>query len=94
MIVQGRLIEPISQPCDTPFDTFYENSPPYQPTRVYGSGARTTDVCNANPHVQPDDASGMSTSPPAGMMLIRQPGRVTAVRSTHLMTCRDTVRPA
>lgn len=41
----------------------------------------TTEVCNANPQVHPEDASGMRTNPPAGMMLIQQPGRVTPVKS-------------
>lgn len=32
------------------------------------------------PQVQPELASGMSIIPPAGMMFIQQPGRVTCVR--------------
>ena len=47
-----------------------------------GTGANAMVACSAYSQLQPDPPSGMSSSPPLGIMLIQQPGRVT--RTTFL----------
>ena len=45
-------------------------------TRYY-LGTKAIEVCKGKPQVQPELLSGIRTSPPAGMILIQQPGLVT-----------------
>src|SRR5207245_595765 len=43
------------------------------------TGMRANDVCTEKLQVHPELASGASSSPPAGIRLIQQPGRVSVV---------------
>src|SRR5687767_2856802 len=57
---------------------------------IYGfSGAKAAEPWTPKLQLQPELPSGMRRSPPAGIMLIQQPGRVAEVRPTSFPARRS-----
>jgi len=49
------------------------------------------EVCNAKLQVQPELASGTNNKPPAGIILIQQPGRLTCVTRESIWSLRSNI---